>query len=407
VSIKVSIDLCEYNKSEYKVLNNTQIKNLKSKDKLYRETDSHGLVLEVKPNGVKSWRYRCRINGKATMLSIGNYPQVSLADARRARDELKEKLQSGIDPRNQQKEEIEVVVIKTFGIMYREWYAHNLESWTENYAKDLDERCQNHLLPFLENRDISKITAMDMLEVFKRIETRGTLNMLKKVRGYASRVFRYSVGMGVCPFDPTRDLPQDVFKKETVKPFAHITSKEELASVLKKIGAYNGGFSVRMALKMAPHVFLRPSELVSIQWEDVNFNEKLIRIKPEVMKMKREHLVPMSEFVVEILKQCFEVKADSQFVFPSQRSKTRPITPDSLRVALRSIDIGADVLTTHGFRHTASTLLNEQGWSPDAIEKQLSHEERNKIRGTYNKAEYLEVRREMMEEWSRFLEDLL
>ncbi|GAB6070869.1 hypothetical protein JCM30760_19660 [Thiomicrorhabdus hydrogeniphila] len=123
--------------------------------------------------------------------------------------------------------------------------------------------------------------------------------------------------------------------------------------------------------------------------------------------MKREHLVPMSEFVVEILKQCFEVKADSQFVFPSQRSKTRPITPDSLRVALRSIDIGADVLTTHGFRHTASTLLNEQGWSPDAIEKKLSHEERNKIRGTYNKAEYLEVRREMMEEWSRFLEDLL
>lgn len=398
--------LCEYNKSEYKVLNNTQIKNLKPKDKLYRETDSHGLVLEVKPNGVKSWRYRCRIDGKATMLAIGNYPQVSLADARRIRDELKEQLKSGVDPRRQTEQVVQDVVIKTFGMMYREWYEHNVESWTENYANDLNERCQNHLLPFLESRDISKITAMDMLEVFKRIEARGTLNMLKKVRGYASRVFRYSVGMGACPFDPTRDLPQDVFKKEVVKPFAHIISNEELASVLKKIENYNGGFAVRMALKLAPHVFLRPSELVSIKWENVDFAQRLIRIEASRMKMKREHLVPISDYVEGVLKQCHELRTDSPFVFPSQRSKTRSITPDSLRVALRSIDIGADVLTTHGFRHTASTLLNEQGWSPDAIEKQLSHEERNKIRGTYNKAEYLDVRRDMMNAWSVFLSDL-
>lgn len=389
------------------MLNNTQIKSLKPKDKLYRETDSHGLVLEIKPSGIKSWRYRCRIDGKATMLSIGDYPKVSLADARRARDELKAKIKSGVDPRVSAKDILEDVEVKSFSVMYQEWYAHNLESWTENYAKDLDERCRNHLLPYLQNREISQITAMDMLEVFKRIETRGTLNMLKKVRGYASRVFRFSVGMGVCPFDPTRDLPQDVFKKEVIKPFAHITSKQELAGVLKKIDAYNGGFSVRMALKIAPHVFLRPSELVSIQWDGVSFEEKLIRIKPGVMKMKREHLVPMSDFVEEVLKLCFEVKTDSQFVFPSQRSKTRPITPDSLRVALRAIDIGPDVLTTHGFRHTASTLLNEQGWSPDAIEKQLSHEERNKIRGTYNKAEYLDIRRDMMRAWSIFLEELV
>lgn len=403
----MSMYLYEYNKSEYKVLNNTQIKNLKPKDKLYRETDSHGLVLEVKPNGVKSWRYRCRIDGKATMLAIGNYPQVSLADARRIRDEFREQLKSGVDPRRHTEQVAQDVVIKTFGIMYREWFEHNVESWAENYANDLNERCQNHLLPFLESRDISKITAMDMLEVFKRIEARGTLNMLKKVRGYASRVFRYSVGMGACPFDPTRDLPQDVFKKEVVKPFSHITSNEELASVLKKIENYNSGFAVRMALKLAPHVFLRPSELVSIKWDNVDFNQRLIRIEASKMKMKREHLVPISDYVEEVLKQCLEVRADSSFVFPSQRSKTRPITPDSLRVALRSIDIGADVLTTHGFRHTASTLLNEQGWSPDAIEKQLSHEERNKIRGTYNKAEYLEVRRSMMEGWSRFLVDLI
>jgi integrase len=388
------------------VLNNSQIKALKPKDTLYRVTDSHGLVVEVKPTGVLAWRYRCRIDGKPTMLTIGTYPKVSLAEARQSRDVFKAQLKSGIDPRNQAKEKSEEVVSKTFGMMYKEWYEHNLETWTEGYAKDLDERCQKHLLPFLRDRDISIITAMDMLETFKRIEARGTLNMLKKVRGYASRVFRYSVGMGDCPFDPTRDLPQDVFKKEVVKSYAHITSKQELASVLKKINGYNGSFSVRMALMLAPHVFLRPNELVSIQWEDVNFDEKLIRIKPQIMKMKREHLVPMSGYVEDMLKQCFEARSDSQFVFPGQRSRTRPITPDSLRAALRSVDIGPDVLTTHGFRHTASTLLNEQGWSADAIEKQLSHEERNKIRGTYNKAEYLEARREMMSGWSMFLADL-
>ncbi|QKI89639.1 tyrosine-type recombinase/integrase [Thiomicrorhabdus xiamenensis] len=386
------------------MLNNTQIKNLKPREKLYRETDSHGLVLEVKPSGVKAWRYRCRINGKATMLSLGNFPQVSLAEARRARDDLKALIKSGIDPRQQVQDELtSELEFKTFYDMYLEWYRHNVESWSEGYAKDLDERCQNHLLPFLKDRNIAEISAMDMLDVFKRIETKGTLNMLKKVRGYASRVFRYSVGMGICSFDPTRDLPQDVFKKETVKSFAHITSKEELAVVLSKIESYNGGFSVSSALKIAPHVFLRPSELVSIKWENVDFDGKIVRIESHKMKMKREHLVPMSNFVEGILREALEVKTDSQFVFPSPRSKTRPITPDSLRVALRTVDIGPDVLTTHGFRHTASTMLNEMGWPADAIEKQLSHEEKNKIRGIYNKAEYLDVRKKMMEEWSIYL----
>ncbi len=396
--------MVEYRKCEYKMLNNTQIRNFKPKDKLYRETDSHGLVMEIKPNGVKAWRYRCRINGKATMLSLGTYPSVSLAEARRARDDLKEQIKLGFDPREQAEGcVVEKVEIKTFSDMYHEWYEHNLESWTDGYAKDLDERCQNHLLPFLKDRNIAEITAMDMLEVFKRIESRGTLNMLKKVRGYASRVFRYSVGMGVCPFDPTRDLPQDVFKKESVKAFSHITSKRDLAVVLKKINAYEGGFSVRMALKIAPHVFLRPSELVSIKWENVDFEHNLIRVEAQKMKMKREHLVPISEYVASVLNECFEVKTTSPFVFPGQRSLTRPITPDSLRVALRSVDIGPDVLTTHGFRHTASTMLNEMGWPADAIEKQLSHEERNKIRGVYNKAEYLEERKKMMSAWSNFL----
>lgn len=162
-----------------------------------------------------------------------------------------------------------------------------------------------------------------------------------------------------------------------------------------------------MALKIAPHVFLRPGELVKIEWDDIDFEKRLIRIKSNRMKMKRAHLVPISNQVLEILQDCKEVSTGSNYVFEAPRSSIRSITPESLRQAIRSMGIGSDELTTHGFRHTASTLLNEQGWSADAIEKQLSHEDRNKIRATYNQAEYLELRREMMQAWSDFLVNLL
>ncbi|MBE0494725.1 MAG: tyrosine-type recombinase/integrase [Thiomicrospira sp.] len=388
------------------MLNNTRINGLKPKAKMYRVADGNGLIIEVKPTGLKVWRYRCRINGLATMLTIGHYPTVTLAEARRTRDELREQLRAGIDPRIPP-DEPEVEEVKTFDQVYKEWFEHNQHNWLPSYADDVNERCQNHLLPYLGNKKITELMPMDVLRLFKHIEMSGKLNMLKKVRGYASRVFRYAVGMGYCALDPTRDLPIDVFKKEMPTRYAHVTDPKELGLIMRKIEVYSGTFSVKMALRMAPHVFLRPTELVTIEWENVNFEERLIRIQSHRMKMKRAHIVPMSNQVYDILCECHDMKTGKPFVFEGPRNGFSHITPDSLRVALRKMNISSDDLTTHGFRHIASTLLNEQGWPPDAIEKQLSHEDRNKIRATYNQAEYLDVRREMMQAWSDYLVSLM
>lgn len=390
------------------MLNDSRIKALKPREKMYRVAGAFGLTLEIRANGNKIWRYRCRINGLASMLTIGHYPSVSLAEARRKRDEFRDQISSGVDPRIEQvADEPEIEYL--FGDIYKEWYKHNLSDWTGGYAKDVEERCNNHLLNRIGSRNIKEITPTDMLKLFKAIEQTGKLNMLKKVRGYASRVFKYAVGMGYCNSDPTRDLPKDVFQKERPERFAHVTDPKKLGLIMRKIEVYGGTFSVKMAIRMAPHVFLRPSELVSIQWSDVDFEERLIRVKPLRMKMKRAHLVPMSRQVYEILEACRNesVGLANPVVFRGPYNGMSHITPDSLRVALRKMEITSDELTTHGFRHIASTLLNEQGWPPDAIEKQLSHEDRNKVRATYNQAEYLDVRRKMMQAWSDYLVSLM
>lgn len=387
------------------MLNISQIKALKPRDKLYRVTDSHGLLLEVKPSGVKAWRYRYRFAGKAAMMALGNFPAVSLADARRLRDDARALLVEGINPKDKPAAEV-VKVVPTFAEMYAEWYEHNLDGWSYEYAKDLDQRCRNHLLNQLGGVRVDAITAMDMLAVFKRIEQRGTLNMLKKVRGYASRVFRYAVGMGHCAFDPTRDLPADVFKKEKPQAYASTTNPAEIAGILRLIHDYHGFYSVAFALKMAPLVFLRPSELAGLKWCEVDFEAALITLPAERMKMKRPHLVPMARQVVQILQQVKALGVNSEFVFPAQSYAGRPINAETLRAGLRRMGITKEELTTHGFRHMASTLLHEKGWLSDAVERQLAHIENNKVKGVYNKAEHLETRREMMQAWADWLDGL-
>ncbi|WEJ62193.1 tyrosine-type recombinase/integrase [Thiomicrorhabdus lithotrophica] len=393
------------------MLNNTQVKNLKPEPKLYRVTDTNGLVIEVKPSGVKAWRYRYRFDGKATMLALGNYPKVTLLEARRLRDEVRLLLDQGINPKEAKAasvaQGVEVVHKPTFGEMYTEWYEHNYDSWTYEYAKDLNERCENHLLIHLKDVPIDDIAAMDMLAVFKKIEARGTLNMLKKVRGYASRVFRYSVGVGKCAIDPTRDLPSDVFKKEKPKSYATTIVPEEIGRILRKISVYGGHYSVVMALKIAPYVFLRPHELAGLRWREVDFASDMITIAASKMKMKREHLVPMSKQVKALLLEVKGLDVGSEYVFPGARSVHNHITAESLRGALRRLGISKDELTTHGFRHMASTLLHEQGWLSDAIERQLSHVEDNKVKGAYNKALHLDVRKEMMQAWADYLDSLV
>ena len=398
------------------MLTDTKIKTLKPKEKRFRIADSNGLVLEVKPNGAKYWRYRYRFGGKANMIGLGEYPIVSLAKARRSRDEYKALIHEGINPSEYKKEikaekQASKLVsrgnkAKTFNDMFFDWYEHNQEYWKPNYCKDILKRATKHLFPYIGDKPVGSITPQEMLRIFKIIENAGTIDTLYKVKGVASRVFRFCVGLGVIEHDPTRDLPSDIFKKRKVKHLAHITDPKEIGGLLRMIDNYKGTYQVGTALKIAPYVFLRPLELAGLKWSEVDFKDKLIRIGAERMKMGEPHLVPLCDQVIELLESIKDIETGGDFVFPSIRSGKRHISPESLRAGLRRIGLTNDEMTTHGFRHMASTRLYELGFNGDVIERQLAHGERNKIKAAYNHAQHLSERKTMMGEWANYLDRL-
>ena len=387
------------------MLTDTKIRNLKRKDKLYRIADSGGLTLEINPNGSKLWRHRYRFNNRATMMSLGPYPIVTLLSARQARDKNKQLLFQGINPK-QVREEAKVSNKKTFEQMFRKWINKNKDQWSIGYVEDTIQRANNYLIPKLGNLPIDDIKSSEIRILLLKIQDTGKLDMFKKVKGILNGVFKYSVGMDVLKVNPVRDLPSEIFKKKPEKHYAAITDPNEIPWLLDKLEEHKGGYEVRAALVIAPHVFLRPSELTGMLWSEVDFDAKLIRINKDRMKVKKTHLVPLSIQVLKALKNLRNVNTDSDYVFPSPRNINKPITSSALRLALRSVGIGKDKMTTHGFRSMASTRLNELGYNADLIEIQLSHSQANKVRAAYNHAEYLEERIAMMQEWSNYL-DLL
>ena len=389
------------------MLTDTKIRNLTRKDKLYRIADSGGLTLEINPNGSKLWRHRYRFNNRATMMSLGPYPIVTLLSARQARDKNKQLLFQGINPK-QIKEEAKAKASnkKTFEQMFLKWINKNKDQWSLGYVEDTIQRANNYLIPKLGNLPIDDIKSSEIRNLLLKIQDTGKLDMLKKVRGILNGIFKFSVGMDAIKINPVRDLPSEIFKKKPEKHYATITDPNEIPWLLDKLEEHKGGYEVRAALVIAPHVFLRPSELTGMLWSEVDFDAKLIRINKDRMKVKKTHLVPLSIQVLKALKNLRNVNTDSDYVFPSPRNINKPITSSALRLALRSVGVGKDKMTTHGFRSMASTRLNELGYNADLIEIQLSHSQANKIRAAYNHAEYLEERITMMQEWSDYLDKL-
>ena len=389
------------------MLTDTKIRNLTRKDKLYRIADSGGLTLEINPNGSKLWRHRYRFNNRATMMSLGPYPIVTLLSARQARDKNKQLLFQGINPK-QIKEEVKAKasIKKTFEQMFLKWINKNKDQWSLGYVEDTIQRANNYLIPKLGNLPIDDIKSSEIRNLLLKIQDTGKLDMFKKVKGILNGVFKYSVGMDVLKVNPVRDLPSEIFKKKPEKHYAAITDPNEIPWLLDKLEEHKGGYEVRAALVIAPHVFLRPSELTGMLWSEVDFDAKLIRINKDRMKVKKTHLVPLSIQILKALKNLRKVNSDSDYVFPSPRNINKPITSSALRLALRSVGVGKDKMTTHGFRSMASTRLNELGYNADLIEIQLSHSQANKVRAAYNHAEYLEERITMMQELSDYLDKL-
>ena len=386
------------------MLNDTKAKSFKPANKLYRKADSHGLALEINPNGSKIWRHRYRYNNKPTMMSLGHYPEVSLLDARQERDNNKQLLKKGINPARV-KSSLSITK-PTFSEMFDKWIDSKKDIWTSGYFDDTLQRANNYLMPILSNLPVEDIKSPDMLNLLLKIQDMGKLDMLKKVKGIANGVFGYSVGMGLINVNPVRDLPNDIFKKIPIKHYVTITDPREIAGLLNKLNQYHGSHEVNTALKLAPHLMLRPSELSGLLWSEIDFDEKLIRIGSDRMKMKRMHLVPLSKQTFAMFQKLSKRYIVSAFVFPGARNNNKPITPDSLRNAIRKLDIGKDKFTTHSFRSMASTRLNELNYKGDVIEMQLSHSPKDKIRSAYNHAEYLPERKKMMQDWSDYLDKL-
>ena len=391
-------------KSTHKQLNDTRLRNLKPKDKLYRIADSNGLAIEVAVSGSTIWRYRYRYNNKATMITLGHYPSMSLLDARQARDANRQLLNQGINPKDNKTKE--TLSGKTFINVFAEWHNNKKDEWSNNYANDVTQRTECYLLPFIGDKFMSEITTPDMLGLLKQIEQRDLLDTLEKIKGIASRVFSYAVGMGYIAVNPVRDLPRDVFKKKNQQHYSTITDPKEIGFLLRTIDGHKGSYQVRAALILAPHLFLRPGELVGLTWNEIDFKDKLIRISGARMKMKLDHIVPLSNQVSDALKEISCIKTDSQFVFPSPRNKNKSITTNALLTSIRSLGFNKEQFTTHGFRHMASTRLNELGFRDDVIERQLAHTDSNKVRAVYNHAEHLDERIDMMQQWSDYLDKI-
>lgn len=389
------------------MLSDAKLRALKPKAKLYRVADAAGLCVEVDPSGSRRWRIRYRFAGKQKMLSLGVYPEVSLADARGRREDVRKLISAGTDPslkRRLEKLNVRLVAATTFEAVAEEWLAgrdHLADSTRQKVRWLLDTMA----FPWLGVRPIKEIAAPEMLAVLRRVEALGKLETTQRLKRVCGQIFRYAVATGRADRDPTGDL-RGALKTGKVRHRASITEPAKVGELLRAMEGFAGSLVVACALKFAPLVFVRPGELRKAEWSEFDLDAGEWRIPAERMKMREQHLVPLSSQAVSILRELAPLTCSGRYVFPSIRSMARPMSENTITVALRRLGYTGDEMTGHGFRSMASTLLHEQGWTSDVIERQLAHAERNKVKAAYNYAEHLPQRRKMMQSWADYLDVL-
>jgi len=386
------------------MLSNAAISGVKPREKPFKLADGGGLYLLVTPAGKRWWRLKFRVHGREKLLSFGIFPDVSLKEARDRRDDARRDLAKGIDPSVKRRAE-KLAGGNTFEAVAREWFEKFSPHWVEGYSSKVIRRLEICAFPWIGSIPISQIKAPDLLACLRRVEARGKLGTAHRALQVCGRVFRYAVATGRAERDPCSDL-RGALPPKSEKHHASFTDPSSLAGLLCAIDAYDGSTVVRSALRLAPMVFVRPGELRAAEWKEFDLDAGEWRIGAERMKMRVQHVVPLSRQAVGILRELAPVTGAGRFVFPSPRTPMRPLSDNGMLAALRRMGFEQGTLTVHGFRSTASTLLNEQGWNPDAIERQLAHSERDGVRAAYNYAEYLPERRKMMQSWSDYLDTL-
>ncbi|OIQ79604.1 putative prophage CPS-53 integrase [mine drainage metagenome] len=393
-----------------------EISNTKPNDKVQYLFDAAGLYLQLNPNGSRWWRFKYRYEGKPKLLSLGVYPLVGLKDARAAHAKARKLIADGVDPSEKRKQEEAtkkhkhevarriaegIPLENSFQCIALEWYAKRSRIWVQHHAEDVKRRLEVNAFPHIGARPISEIEPPELLATIREIELRGAFDLAHRVLGVCGQVFRYGVATGRCKSDPTRDLkgaltPHKQKNQNAIRP-------EQLPELLRAIASYDsiGDKQTRLALQLLSQIFVRTNELIGAEWGEFDLDNALWIIPAVRMKMKTEHIVPLSRQVLVMLAELKEISGGSRFVFPG-RNPEKPISNNTMLFALYRLGYKGK-MTGHGFRAVASTVLNETGFNPDVIERQLEHCERNEVRGAYNRAEYMSERKKMMQHWSDYL----
>jgi integrase len=390
------------------MLSKLLIDKTKSGPKTIRLWDGRGMYLEITPKGGKWWRFKYWFDGRERRMSLGVYPNVSLADAREKREEARQKVAAGIDPAELRKAEAIAMVESienSFEAIAREWFGLFSKQWVPGHADKIIRRLELNVFPWIGTRPVKAITAPELLAVLRRMESRGANETAHRALQVCGRVFRFAVATGRAERDPSRDL-SGALAPTKEKHLASITDPQEVGALLRAIDAYEGSWITRCALRLAPLVFVRPGELRAAEWSEFDFEKSEWRIPATRMKMRVQHIVPLSTQAITILQDLQPLTGRFAFAFPGVRSRFRPMSKNTITAALRRMGYTGEDMTGHGFRSMASTLLNEQGWNRDAIERQLAHGERDAVRAAYNYAQHLPERREMMQAWGDYLEQL-
>lgn len=390
-------------------LTDVKVRNIKPKEKPIKVTDGEGMYLLVSPRGGKCWRLKYRFEGKEKVLALGTYPEVSLFEAREKRLAARKALANGVDPgaaRRAQKLARADRAENSFEIVAREWWERFKPTWTEGHALTILARLEQNIFPWLGGSPIAEIEAPDLLAALRRVEARGALETAHRVKTICGQVFRYAIATGRAKRDIAADL-KGAMPPATVRSHAAIIDPKEVALLLRDIDGYKGGFVVRCALRFAPLVFVRPGELRQAEWSEIDFEAEQWNIPAPRMKMKVAHIVPLSAQALDILRELQPFTGTSRYIFPSGRSFQRCMSENAVNAALRQMGYDKDVMTGHGFRAMARTILDEVlQIRPDYIEQQLAHAVHDPNGRAYNRTVHLPERRKMMQTWADYLDGL-
>ncbi|ACF90393.1 tyrosine-type recombinase/integrase [Salmonella enterica subsp. enterica serovar Typhimurium] len=384
-----------------------QISTAKPTEKPYKLSDGGGLYLLVNPNGSRYWRMKYRYAGKEKLLSIGVYPDVTLAEARDKRTQAKRILAAGDDPsevKQAEREAKNLAVNNSFELLALEWHEHKKPNWSSGYADDILEYLRKDIFPYIGKKAITDIKPMTMLSVLKKMEDRGVLDKLKKTRQACRQIFTYAIITGRAEFNPVTDLA-GALKTPKQQHFPHLMPTQ-IGPFIHAVNTYSGSKVTRIATLLLMYTSVRTIELRASEWTEFDLDNDLWQIPKERMKMRRPHLVPLSRQVKSHLLELKKITGWGKYVFPGRNDAHKPMSEASINQVIKRIGFAGKV-TGHGFRHTMSTILHEKGFNSAWIEAQLAHADRNTIRGTYNHAQYLDGRREMLQWYADYLDELV